>query len=551
MQKHQATLGIYGIQDIQDDGYAGYSHDHGLVLMHKGKIIKYLELERLTRVRYDNSLHKCIYQLLKEEGVFKEFQSLDIVSADNVLGSSFISIDGKIRLEKTEQVDIYSLAHGKGWWLGKEIRPYFVSHELAHLYSCLPFYGDFKENSLLIHLDGGASVSNFSAGHYKESRLKVIEKSWDLKNLTSLFNSNALVFAIVNAGLKDQNSVAGKIMGLASYVKYNKELEDWLHRHDYFKDAWSSKEVYIRQVEKDWPGVEPVISTENAFIQDVAATIQHVFTRDVLQKIKSIQETVKAEYLYFTGGCGLNINLNTLLEQSGMFREVLVPPCTNDSGLALGAACYLEKRKHGSVHVAPPYLNNWGISGTETVYHADDIALVANKLLAGEVVAACNGHGETGPRALGNRSILALANDYRLAREVISVKMKQREWYRPVAPVMLSKNMSYFTTSPETCLNKYMLKNCTIRKEKLGELQGATHVDHTARIQTISNRADNPFMYDLLTYLDENHDVKALVNTSFNKKGESMVHFPGDAKSTARAMGIGTLVINGKIVIFD
>ncbi|MBN1598845.1 MAG: hypothetical protein JW894_11175 [Bacteroidales bacterium] len=121
---------------------------------------------------------------------------------------------------------------------GKQIEAFNISHELAHLYSCIPFYGNFKENSLLIHFDGGASRSNFSVWHYKKNTVTLLDYHYKLKWLTNLFNTNALVFKLTSTQPKYHYGVPGKYMGLASFVNYNTDLEDWLIRNNFFTDIW-------------------------------------------------------------------------------------------------------------------------------------------------------------------------------------------------------------------------------------------------------------------------------------------------------------------------
>ena len=131
------------------------------------------------------------------------------------------------------------------------------------------------------------------------------------------------------------------------------------------------------------------------------------------------------------------------------------------------------------------------------------------------------------------------------------MECKGREWYRPVAPVMLEKNARYFTGKDSIHpLSRYMLLDFDILPERQAELAGAVHVDGTSRIQTLFVREDNPWLWDLLTRLDERYRVKALINTSFNRRGEPIVHTPEDALASAREMKIDGVVINAKLFPF-
>ncbi|MCG8697898.1 MAG: nodulation protein NodU, partial [Bacteroidales bacterium] len=243
----------------------------------------------------------------------------------------------------------------------------------------------------------------------------------------------------------------------------------------------------------------------------------------------------------------LNIKLNTMLVNSCLFNDVFIPPCTNDSGLSLGAAaCYHWFNNH-AIQKLSPYINNYGIESLDSYsYTLEDIKMVADHVADNKIIAICNGYGEAGPRALGNRSIIARADSNRLAQKV-SMDCKGREWYRPIAPIMLAKNVEYFTgvkSIPQ--ISTYMLMEFDILSKHKNEIEGCTHVDNTSRIQTINDRKDNAFIYDLLMYLDEVHQIKCLINTSFNEKGFPIVHTYNDAVRSAKAMNLNGLVYQGK-----
>ncbi len=548
MQNKKKTLAVYGIQDIKNTPYPIFCHDHGLVVMNEGKIEYFLQLERKTRIKYDNKLHVLLTELLREKK-YSRYDLFDLVSVDNVIGRAFITQDGKIRLEAPLVANLknyYENAYCN--WYGEKVNGYIVNHELTHIYSCVPFYGPFKENSLLIHFDGGASKSNFSAWLYRDNSLTLLQYDWELISISSLFNANALLFFIIGGNLKNQNSVPGKIMGLASYGTYKREIEDWLVTNNYFQNIWSKKTDFFQRLYDDWRIILHHFDTRHQFIQDIAATCQYIFQRELLHRITNIQTEVQADYLWLTGGSALNIKANSSIIEAEQFKNVYIPPCTNDTGLALGAGALFEEQKHGSIFFDRcPYLNNWGIETYQVSYNENDIAHVAELLRSEQIIGICNGYGEIGPRALGNRSIISIASSKSIAKKV-SQGCKRREWYRPLAPIMLEHNVKYFTGLDYIHhLSKYMLLEFKIKPELQGELEGAVHVDGTARIQTLFDREFNPFMYDLLSYLDRTYNIKALINTSFNQSGEPLVHTIDDAKQTGRSMGLDALILNGAV----
>ena len=548
MNKNQPTLAIYGIQDRFDYEHPFYVHDHNLAVMQNGRVQYFLQQERITRRKRDNTLYRNLKETLKAQSQLS--YDYDIVFVDNVVGRTFLEASGVVRFEAPLKNKLATkLEKGRCWWFGKEKEAWVLNHELAHIFSCLPFFGNFKENSLLVHFDGGASLSNFSAAVFKNGKLEWMEYNWDLKSYSTIYNANALVFAIIGAKLADQNAVPGKFMGFAGWGTYNPKLGKWLVQNQFFHDIWGRTSVFFRRAKEDWGVNLRSFDQKNPFIQDIAATLQHIFVKAIVEKLRTLQLKSGTDHLYYTGGSALNIVANTQIIKSGIFKEVYIPPCTEDSGLALGAAAFAEWQKHGLVEIHSPYLNNWGIEGYKTTYSHETIVAVAVLLLQNKLVGVLNGYGEAGPRALGNRSILAPANSKSLAQK-LSVEKKGREWYRPLAPVALEKNTRYFT-GVQTIhpLSKYMLLDFEVPAEKQSELAGAIHADRTARFQTIFTREQNPFLFDLLTYLDERYNVKALINTSFNTTGEPIVHTETDARKSAGQMQLDALVLNGNIEI--
>ncbi len=549
MNSFLPTLAIYSIQDCEPVDTPNMVHDHAITLMDKGKVIKHLTLERISRKKHDNSLHTNLFDILKKERLLNS-SDFDLVFPDNVVGRSVITKCGRIRYEAPLNFSLSSvLEKGKCRWLNNYPKAYSLNHELSHIAANLPFYGNFKENSLLIHFDGGASLSNFSAWLFKENKFHNIEYGWRFKYLSSFFNANALVFAIIGAKFNEQNSVPGKMMGLASFGNYSSDMEEWLKENNYFTDCWGSKSVFFKAALKKYGWKNNKFDTKDKFLQDILATFQHIFTRDFMQKLAVLQNKIKADYLYYSGGSALNIVTNKKIIDNKLFNDVFIPPCPDDSGLSLGAAAFIEFMKHGNVKKHSPYMINWGLNSKNTILeHINKIALEISK---GKVIGICNGDAEIGPRALGNRSIIARADNVELAKKV-SMFHKRREWYRPVAPIMLCENAKYFTDKSNIHhLANFMLLDFDINKSGTSEICGATHVNGTARIQVIRTEEQNPFMYNLLSVLNDKYNIKALINTSFNVRGEPIVHSKTDAVNSAKNMSLDAVVVNGELILLD
>ncbi len=548
----KTILAIYGIQDRGKLKYPGYTHDHNICVMQDGRIIQYLHLERYTRRKYDNRLHLFIEALI-DDGLLKLPKIFDVALVNSFVGRAFISSSGKIRIEPTEiQVVSNTAVPSIAWiqqheWEGFAPKSCEVSHELAHVFSCLPFYGNLKENSLLIHFDGGASLGNFSAFSYKKGKLSLLECHWQLGHLSKLFNDNGLTFAMLKAAPGEHCSVAGKLMGYAAMGQASSKMRKWLKANKYFKDIWEDHNVFYKKAKADFKWTGKLENNKDQFLMNIAACFQAEFQEQALAKIQQLQKQTKADYLYYAGGCALSIITNSQLIEKDWFKDVFIPPCCNDSGLSIGAAAFVQWQAGQKIKRHSPYLNNINLKKKKLVYTQKTIHEIARRIMAGEVIGICNGYGEAGPRALGNRSLIARPDSVKLTKKV-SMKCKKREWYRPVAPIMLERNAQKVTGKPDIHhLARYMLLDFKISDQYKKQLEGVVHKNGTARIQVLFNKKENPFMYDLLDFLDKKYGLLGLINTSFNKRGEPIVHTKAEATKSAQEMKLDSLVINGTL----
>ncbi|MCB9230367.1 MAG: hypothetical protein H6581_01785 [Bacteroidia bacterium] len=543
------TIAIYGIRDQAQTDSPGYTHDHSICVMENGKITHYLQLERHSRRKYDNQMHLHLESLI-EDGLLPFPCEADLIFVNSFVGNSFISQTGKIRFEQVSRTQLTpDLIPGFARvetekWDGKEYPAFSMDHELAHVFSNLPFHGPFRENSLHLHFDGGASLGNFSAFLFKKGKMEVLECHWELSHLSKFFNDNALTFALLNHGPAEHCAVPGKLMGFATLGKPEKELRDWLIQHNWFKEIWLDKSSFYRAAKRDFKWEGSLGDTHDPFLQNLAACFQREFEIQWINYLCNLQQKVKADFLYLSGGCALNIVANTQIVNLGLFQDVFIPPCPGDSGLSIGAAAFLEWKKHGKVEFHSPYLNNAGLAESTYTSNPELIRQIAENIAQSRIIGVANGAGEAGPRALGNRSILARPDSKELAQKV-SVECKGREWYRPVAPIMLEKHARRLTGLASIHhLSKYMLLDFHIPQAQQKEIAGVVHANGTARIQTLFQRTENPFIWDLLTYLDEVHGIPALINTSLNQRGEPIVHTPDQAFKSAVDMGLDGVVID-------
>lgn len=558
MNPERPTLAVYAVPDSSPDGFPHFVHDHNLCLMHKGKIVQYLQLERLTRKKYDNRLSDFIEEIIDDYLPELKKIDFDLVSVDSFVGCDWQSANGRLKFSCVPPADISQISPNggaKAVWAtastNKTPDAYNVSHELAHVFSAAPFFPIFSENALMVHFDGGASRGNFSAFRFRQNQIELIENHWDLVYAAKWFNANALHFAILNAQPQEHTSVPGKWMGFAAYGRYRPEIAQWLARNDYFKDCWGDKiGAFKEAAHKDWGVLLSNLDAHNPFLQDIAATIQTEFERLVVSKLGALGRQNQCKTLIYTGGCALNIGANSRLIEENIFETVYIPPCCNDAGLSIGGAACLEWQKHGEIATHSPYLNTVGLHSIPEDFPAKLVEKTAHLLAQNAVVGVSNGAGEAGPRALGARSLIARP-DIPVLSDKLNRGIKKREWYRPLAPVMLLSEAEKVTgVEIRHELSRFMLLEFEILPNFRAFLAGAVHINGTARIQTIKIRSENPFFFDLLTVLKENYHIVGLINTSFNAAGAPIVHTPSDALAAAKAMKLDALISNYKLFTF-
>jgi len=544
------TVGLYGIADPAPGPRPNFTHDHGIALVRDGRVITVVQLERYTGLKYDNRLPDYICELLSR--YLPAGEPVRFASVNSFAGSTFASRDGNLRIEPEEHVEVsdalapaqvrwrpdgVSRRHADGW---------VVCHELAHLASLLPFVGRFEPGSLLAHIDGGASESACSFWTTDGERLRLLESSWPrLKTPVNNFNASPLVRAILGLSPADHLAMPGKLMGYAGHGAPDGATTRWLADHGWFSEYEGREAAILDAVNHHFGTRYGHFDLRLREFKTIAACIQASFEEEVTSAIAEAQRRTGAHTLYLAGGAALNIPTNARLER--LFEQVHVPPCTNDSGLALGAAAWVEYLDRHELPIHGPFLNTFDVP-TEPPTSAD-VARAARLLADGKIIGVCTGAAEIGPRALGHRSLLARADSAPLRRRLSEV-IKRREWYRPVAPVLCEESARELLGEDvvRSPLSRYMLGAYPVRPGSKAPLSGVLHEDGTVRPQVVrADDEDNHLLHDLLSMLLHDHGVAALVNTSFNGAGRPIVHRRDEAAATARAMKLDALMVDGSL----
>ena len=393
-----------------------------------------------------------------------------------------------------------------------------------------------------------------------------------------------------------------KVMGMAPYgtPRYTEKVErliktfsdgsfamnlEYFAYHRSNKKSYSKKFVQLFGKPRDpksrfftrttgWPnyfGEKPTgesfdkLATEQEYYADVAASVQAVLEKLVIGLVNNLYKITQTENLCLAGGVALNSVSNWKILQHTQFKRIFIQPAAGDAGGALGAALAYELI--GSDKQRPFVMKHayYGKSYTndEVKSVLDDLKIsyeyvpeenvlinrVAQALSDGKVIGWYQGRFEWGPRALGNRSILADPRRVEM-KDIVNTKIKFREPYRPFAPSVLAERAGEFFELPDATEHypaRYMLFVVPVREEKRSLVPAITHVDGSARPQTVF-REESPRYYRLIERFGELTGVPLILDTSFNLKGEPIVTSPKNALKTFAKSGMDLLVLENYLI---
>ena len=449
-------------------------------------------------------------------------------------------------------------------------RVHNVNHHLAHAASAY-FTSGWKE-CLVVVIDAMGemhSASIFAATDGKLAKIREIPAN----------DSIGIMYSILTLHLGfDFNADEYKIMGLAPYgdpTRFRSFFEELVRFQAdgtikipilRLNQSRAERETYLKTrgylTERLLPPRKPEHEITDVH-RDLAAALQECLNRTVIHICRHFGESTGLRKLAMAGGVALNCAANGKLLRSDVFDEIYIQPAAGDDGTALGAALYRASRAGKIINRRIPVPFYGPAPCAEQVEVAlrqfsdrvcvrrlgslDQTCSEAAKLIAdGRVLAWYRGRMEFGPRALGNRSILAdPANPH--MRDRINAMVKKREAFRPFAPaVSVDQVHRWFELPPGTEL-PYMIATADVRQEHRAALPAITHVDGTARVQTVSPR-DNSDFYALLRAVGKATGREMVLNTSFNVKGQPIVNTPREAIETFLGTGIEFLFIENSLI---
>jgi predicted NodU family carbamoyl transferase len=552
--------------DFEPDVIESHFHDAAACLIRNGELIVAVEEERLNRVKKTtlfpvNAVRACIdiagvsAAEIDAAGFFMTEQATDI------LLKLFSMSEPAMPIRSSRSLLNERLQESIGIELPDD-RLLYVSHHHSHAMSCLVRSG--MKDALVVVMDGwgdslAMSIFHGSSGRFRgdRSQLETLATHDTSKSLATFYLEK---IGLVGYGLGDEY----KVMGLAPYGN-----------PDTYRDIFNSLVTLKDHGDFDlfmgtWPFVLDGFMPRRKgaeFTQqhmDLAAGLQQTLERAVLHVLTYWADQTGLTNLCFVGGVAQNSSLNGLITRSGKFEKVFVHPAAHDGGTADGAALCTALQL-GSAPFSLPQMRCASLGpglGTaaeiekelalwseliEYEQPADIVESTATLLAGGAVVGWAHGQSEYGPRALGNRSILADARPSENKKRINSM-VKKREAYRPFAPVVTAAAAATYFDMPETAANyDFMSFVVKVREDKRAELGAVTHIDGTARVQVLDARSNERF-YQLVQRFGELTGVPVLLNTSFNNNAEPIVQSVHDAVTCFLTTDLDYLVIEDFLI---
>ena len=589
-------------------GISCYYHDAAAALLQDGILVAAAEEERFTRVKHDFGFpSQSIEFCLREAGItaadldYVVFYEKPLQKFERILQTTLQTFPQSWGVFRESMITWFN---DKLWIKGEILtklnipdeKLLFVEHHLSHAASA--FFCSPYDESAILTIDG--------VGEWTTATIGKATADWDGrgKNAIELFgevkfpHSLGLLYSAFTAFLGFQvNEGEYKVMGMAPYGQPTR-VDDvyklfevgvdgsFRLNMEYFSFHHSTSKTFNRNFiklfgeprvhesdfytptthpKKDHPQWDEATANLNQHYANIAASIQNVTEETVLKMATYAYQRTGLKKLCMAGGVALNSVANGRILRETPIEDLYIQPAAGDSGGALGAALYVYHVLLGKPRKFVMEHAYWGqaysaqetksaIEATGRSYQLVEdpdrrAAMMVDDMLAGKVIGLFQGRFEWGPRALGNRSILA---DPRRAemKSIVNARIKFREPFRPFAPVILEERVNeYYDGFKDSAQNyplRYMLMVCRTKNGSGEKIQAVTH-EGTGRVQTVRPET-NQVYYKAIKQFDQATGVPVLLNTSFNLRGEPIVTTPSNALNTFGNSDIDTLYVNDFVV---
>ena len=554
-------------------GISCFYHDSSVCLVKDGKVLLAVEEERFSGIKHDSSFpDKSIHWIMNESKISFEdidevcFYEKPLIKTHRIVTTCLNNFQIKDAFKfAVKGVKQFLDLKRKLRWMFSNAEIKFTSHHDSHIgYSYLT--SPFKKAAVL-SVDG--------VGEWETTVLaKAEDNDWKKLETTLFPHSLGMFYSTFTAflGFKP-NEGEYKVMGLAPYGNpktFIDKFRDIIYpsKKGIYKlnmkmfNYDKSDEVMFTSELSSHLGILPRLPNEELTQQhkDLAASVQFIYEMYFFRLLKQLHKLTKCDNLVLSGGCAYNGTANGKISKKTGFKNVWIPSSPSDSGSSIGACLIsyyrgeIDKRLDNTNPYLGPKFSNEYISqilknyNNKLIYKklSDEeiIDLVSTEISNGKVVAWFEGRLELGARALGHRSIFADPKNPTMKNRINQI-VKKREGFRPFAPIVKdeAKNL-YFEWDKEV---PYMNQIVSVRKEFRTKLPAITHIDGTARIQTL--RKDQcERVYKLLDSLEKKNDFPIVLNTSFNIKDQTMIMNPETAIKTFLDIGLDILVLQNYLI---
>jgi carbamoyltransferase len=544
-------------------------HDSSACIARDGELLFAVAEERISRIKHDGGFpHNAIRACLEFAEVRPD--QLDFICQGWPAPSRVLATDVRCFLRGQYPITYLnvlnstrlfaSMAHQNGGFRRfmdqfgpTRTQMRFVDHHLAHAISAYAYSG--LDNAAVIVMDGRGAWEASSIWYGHDGYLDhVLTIPWP--------NSLGLFYAQFTQYLGFvPNSDEWKVMGLAPYGRPGLKLDEFISfNHESYRvnapllfDRNNGTSAIARRL---GPERRPESEIDDNF-KNVAYAVQDACEVAMLALVKLATQKTRCRNVCLAGGVALNSKANGKIQASGLVDNIFIQPAASDDGVALGAVLAPFMDRGGRLPLKPlrhaylgPEFSDDEIEKVLRTYKLRAIKLsevaetTAGLLAAGKIIGWFQGRMEFGPRALGHRSILADPRDPEMNAKVNNA-VKFREWWRPFAPSLLREAAGDYLE--HACDSPFMILTHPVRQEKRSGIPSVTHVDGSARPQTVE-KAINPLYWNLISEFGKRTGVPVIMNTSFNLRGEAIVNTPTDAVRTFFSSGMDALVIGSFLV---
>ncbi len=557
-----------------------YHTDSSACLIKNGKLEFAIEEERLNRKKHTSDLPILSIKECLDKTNTRDDEITDIAFNTNPNSNFFKKLQFIIKkfnfnnnfIKRYNKKKKLNQVFKNFFNFNNNIKYHFIEHHLSHIASA--FYASEFEDAIGLSIDGSGDFTSLMITNCDQKGIQIVKRISFPNSLGIFYHAMTQFIGFKKFG--DEY----KIMGLASYGKpiyfeklqknlfiknkkfFSLNLNFFNHSDIKFKYSHINSDKFPNLYNKNLVNLfhdEIKSSDKSEFEQNFASSVQKIYEFYFNKILRSITLSNFSKNFVFAGGCALNSKANNMLISKKFNKNIFIPCAPGDNGGSLGAAFYICKNKKENNNFSNPYLGSsfsdheiqsilLGQYKDKVNYRKfnnidEEYDLATEIIINKGVIGWFQGCMEFGPRALGNRSILADPRNKNI-KELINLKIKRRENFRPFAPAVLQDFQADWFE--ESFNNKYMSSVMNAKREKIISIPGVVHIDGTSRVQTVQ-KSDNEIFYNLIRTFYLKTKVPILLNTSFNEN-EPIVRSPVEAIECMLRTNMDGLFLNSYFI---